>query len=85
MEKKNYENLLLQMNRGRISKILFELDEHRFKSHEPGSFNVYDTTLMFKGLINEIERLDKENRELKERVKSLEVTDTKDENTSKSS
>jgi len=72
MEKKKYENLWLNMNHGKINKVLYELEEYRFKSHERGSFDAFTTMTMIKGLTNEIEKLEKQNRELKEKIKSSE-------------
>lgn len=72
MEKKKYENLWLNMNQDKISRVLYELEDYRFKSHERGSFDAFTTMTMIKGLTNEVEKLEKQNKELKERIKSSE-------------
>jgi len=63
MEK--FKNVWLQMNSVRIGSIIQDLEQERFKSSYPGAPSIAVVLSLFKGCLGEIEKLQKENDDLK--------------------
>jgi hypothetical protein len=59
------KNVWLQLNSARIRSVTQELEQERFKSSYPGAPSISMILTLFKGCIAEIEKLQKENDELK--------------------
>jgi sensor histidine kinase YesM len=65
------KNLWLQMNYGRINSLLYKMQEERFKSSYQGQLDLGLVILLYNGMINEIEKLDKDNEDLKKQLTEL--------------
>jgi len=61
------KNLWLQLNTSRINTLLHKMEEEKAKSSYPGQFDLGSPILMIKMMINEIEKLQKENDQLKQK------------------
>ena len=61
------KNLWLQLNTSRINTLLHKMEEEKQKSSYPGQFDLGSVMLIMKMMINEIEKLQKENEELKQK------------------
>ena len=59
------KNVWLQLNSGKIHSIMQELEQERFKSSYPGAPSIAVVLTLFKGCLGEIEKLQKENDDLK--------------------
>ena len=60
-----FKNAWLQLNSAKIYSITQELEQERFKSSYPGAPSIAVVLSLFKGCLGEIEKLQKENDELK--------------------
>jgi len=59
------ENVWLISNRKKVKALLRQFEEHRMKGSYGGDINLGEAIMLTSGLINEIERLNRENVELK--------------------
>jgi hypothetical protein len=62
----NPKNVWLQLNYKRINSLIYRMQEERFKSSYQGQLDLGSVVIMFNGMINEIEKLQKENDEIKQ-------------------
>jgi hypothetical protein len=59
------KNVFLGVNANRINSLFAKIEEERFKSSYQGQLDLGVTISMLKGMITEIQKLQKENDELK--------------------
>jgi len=64
----NPKNVWLRSHAKTLNSIMFKVEEERFKSSYQGQLDLGVVLFMMKGMMNEIENLQKENDDLKTKV-----------------